>query len=53
MRKKYIFSEEEYQQQARKTREMIDGMEMLLVMDPGNMNYLTGYDGALYAGNLV
>jgi ectoine hydrolase len=21
------------------------GMEMLLLMDPANMNYLTGYDG--------
>ncbi|MCK4788184.1 MAG: hypothetical protein KAV87_30860 [Desulfobacteraceae bacterium] len=21
------------------------GMEMLMVMDPANMNYLTGYDG--------
>ena len=53
MRENLIFSEEEYQQQARKTREMIDVMEMLLVMDPANMNYLIGYDGALYAGNLA
>jgi Xaa-Pro dipeptidase len=47
MRKKLIFSEEEYQQRVRKTKEMMDkgGMEMLLVMDPANMNYLTGYDG--------
>ncbi len=47
MRKKFIFSEEEYQQRVRKTKEMMDkaGMEMLLVMDPANMNYLTGYDG--------
>ena len=42
-----IFSENEYQQRIRKTKEMMDksGMEMLLVMDPANMNYLTGYDG--------
>ncbi len=47
MRKKFIFSEEEFQQRVRKTKEMMDkaGMEMLLVMDPANMNYLTGYDG--------
>ena len=53
MRKKLIFWEGEYQQRARKTREMIDGMEMLLVVDPANMNYLTGDDTAFYAGNLV
>ena len=42
-----IFSKQEYQQRVRKTKEMMDkcGMEMLLVMDPANMNYLTGYDG--------
>ena len=42
-----IFSENEYQQRVRKTKDMMDksGMEMLLVMDPANMNYLTGYDG--------
>jgi len=47
MRKNLIFSEEEFQQRIRKTKEMMDkgGMEMLLVMDPANMNYLTGYDG--------
>jgi Xaa-Pro dipeptidase len=47
MRKNLIFSEEEFQQRVRKTKEMMDkdGMEMLLVMDPANMNYLTGYDG--------
>ena len=47
MRKSLIFSEEEFQQRVRKTKEMMDkgGMEMLLVMDPANMNYLTGYDG--------
>ena len=47
MHRKLIFSVEEYQQRVRKTKEMMDkdGMEMLLVMDPANMNYLTGYDG--------
>jgi len=47
MRKNLIFSEEEFQQRVQKTKEMMDkgGMEMLLVMDPANMNYLTGYDG--------
>jgi len=55
MRKNLIFSEEEFQQRVRKTKEMMDngGMEMLLVMDPANMNYLTGYDAALYAGYLA
>ncbi len=47
MRKKLVFSQEEFQRRVRKTKEMMDkaGMEMLLVMDPANMNYLTGYDG--------
>ena len=47
MRKKLLFSQEEFQRRVRKTKEMMDkaGMEMLLVMDPANMNYLTGYDG--------
>ena len=47
MRKNLIFSEEEFQRRVRKTKERMDksGMEMLLVMDPANMNYLTGYDG--------
>ena len=47
MRKKLIFSEEEFQRRVRNTKERMDkcGMEMLLVMDPANMNYLTGYDG--------
>ena len=47
MRKNPIFSNEEYARRVRKTKEVMDkgGMEMLLVMDPANMNYLTGYDG--------
>jgi Xaa-Pro dipeptidase len=55
MRKNLIFSEEEFQGRVRKTKERMDksDMEMLLVMDPANMNYLTGYDAALYAGDLA
>jgi Xaa-Pro dipeptidase len=47
MHKNLKFSENEYQQRIRKTKEMMDksGLEMLLVTDPANMNYLTGYDG--------
>jgi ectoine hydrolase len=47
MRRNLIFTKDEYQQRVRKTKEMMDkgGMEMLLVMDPAGMNYLTGYDG--------
>lgn len=42
-----FFSEEEYRHRIRKTKEMMDknGIELLLVTDPANMNYLTGYDG--------
>ncbi|MBN2049773.1 MAG: M24 family metallopeptidase [Spirochaetales bacterium] len=41
------FSKEEYLQRIRKTREKMDqaGIQVLLVVDPANMNYLTGYDG--------
>ena len=53
MRKKLIFWEKEYRQRVRKTREMMEDMEMLLVMDSANMNYLTGYDAAFYAGNMA
>jgi Xaa-Pro dipeptidase len=47
MLKSLIFSEDEYHRRVRRTKELMDksGMEMLLVMDPANMNYLTGYDG--------
>jgi Xaa-Pro dipeptidase len=47
MRKNSIFTKEEYQQRVRKTKEMMDkgGIEILLVTDPANMNYLIGYDG--------
>lgn len=47
MGKKVIFSTEEYARRVRRTQESMDhqGIELLLVMDPANMNYLTGYDG--------
>ena len=47
MPKSLIFSQEEFQRRLRKTKAIMDksGMEMLLVMDPANMNYLIGYDG--------
>lgn len=42
-----IFSPEEYARRIRRVKESMDrdGMELLLVVDPANMNYLTGYDG--------
>jgi Xaa-Pro dipeptidase len=42
-----IFTTEIYRQRIRKVQEKMDhaGMELLLVMDPANMNYLSGYDG--------
>jgi len=47
MEKNLPFPEEEYRRRIRKTKEAMDrrGMELLLVIDPANMNYLTGYDG--------
>jgi Xaa-Pro dipeptidase len=47
MHKNTLFSNEEFVRRIRKTKDMMDkgGIEMLLVMDPANMNYLTGYDG--------
>jgi len=47
MGEKMLFSTEEYRQRVDKTKAAMDkrGMELLLVMDPANMNYLTGYDG--------
>ena len=47
MRDAGLFTIQEYQRRIRQTKQMMDqgGMEMLLVMDPANMNYLTGYDG--------
>lgn len=47
MQKKMIFTQNEYDRRIRRTKEMMDrqGMELLLIIDPANMNYLTGYDG--------
>jgi len=47
MAKKQVFPDSEYCRRVRKTQERMDhqGIELLLVMDPANMNYLTGYDG--------
>jgi ectoine hydrolase len=47
MPKKLLFSQSEYARRIRRVKESMDrqGMEVLLVVDPANMNYLTGYDG--------
>ena len=47
MNKNPLFSKEIFQGRMRKVKERMDhaGMELLLVMDPANMNYLSGYDG--------
>ncbi|MBW1954329.1 MAG: M24 family metallopeptidase [Deltaproteobacteria bacterium] len=41
------FTKEEYQARIKKTKERITdaGIDVLVVSDPANMNYLTGYDG--------
>lgn len=46
-RNKIHFERSEYLRRVRKTKERMDhaGIEVLLVVDPANMNYLTGYDG--------
>ena len=45
-----IFSSAEYQRRLEKTRRTMEnlGVELLLVSNPANMNYLTGYDGWSY-----
>jgi len=47
MEKDLVFTREEYLDRVRRTQERMDhqGMELLFVMDPANMNYLTGFDG--------
>ncbi len=42
-----LFHQEEYLERIEKTKQrMLDaGMDVLVVSDPANMNYLTGYDG--------
>jgi ectoine hydrolase len=47
MRKNLIFPQPEYDRRVRSVKAAMDrsGMELLLLVDPANMNYLTGYDG--------
>jgi len=42
-----LFEKSEYLSRVQKTKERMakDGVEVLIVADPANMNYLTGYDG--------
>ena len=43
----HVFSKEEYQARIEKTKEKMKdwNIELLLISQPANMNYLTGYDG--------
>ncbi len=45
--RKFIFEAAEYQDRLLRTKQQMarDGIEVLIVVDPANMNYLTGYDG--------
>lgn len=45
--KKLVFDVEEYGTRVRKVKERMDaaGIEVMLVADTANINYLTGYDG--------
>ncbi len=47
MRNQTVFGVEEYKQRIRLTQQSMDhrGIEILLITDPGQMNYLSGYDG--------
>lgn len=47
MEKKLVFPVTEYERRVRKVKERMDhqGIEVLLVMDPSHLNYLTGFDG--------
>ncbi|HCY85206.1 MAG TPA: ectoine hydrolase DoeA [Desulfobacteraceae bacterium] len=42
-----LFTPEEYRQRMEKTRSAMaeKGLDLLIITDPANMNYLTGYDG--------
>ena len=44
---KVVFEQNEYERRLRLVKERMDhsGIEVMLVVDPANMNYLTGYDG--------
>ena len=45
--KDLLFSVEEYMSRVAKTKASMEekGMDVLIVTDPANMNYLTGFDG--------
>lgn len=47
MHKELNFSVEEYKSRLKKVKEKMDkmGLEVLVVTDPANMNYITGFDG--------
>jgi Xaa-Pro dipeptidase len=47
MQNKPLFTVEEYRRRLGNVKERMDhrGIEVLLIIDPANMNYLTGYDG--------
>ncbi|MFW6274536.1 MAG: aminopeptidase P family N-terminal domain-containing protein, partial [Spirochaetota bacterium] len=42
-----VFDQAEYKQRVQKTKEAMQakGIDLLVVSQPANMNYLTGYDG--------
>jgi len=42
-----IFSRDEYEQRVQATKQRMEqqGLDTLIVTDPANINYLTGYDG--------
>ena len=47
MEKSFVFSVEEYKERVAKTKKSMEEKEIdvLIVTDPANMNYLTGFDG--------
>lgn len=47
MDKNLNFEVDEYKERVKKTKESMDqkGIEVLIITDPANMNYLTGFDG--------
>lgn len=47
MNSQLIFSDTEYALRIKRTKELMDrrGIEVLMVMDPAGLNYLSGYDG--------
>jgi len=42
-----IFSERDYERRVRRVKQRLreEGLDAVVVADPANMNYLTGYDG--------